>query len=213
MAEKDPASRPGLRAIQYWYVDGTYEIGFGLLCLILTAYFYIEKQVEGTWLSAVVDGSLILVFIGGGALVNWLTHKWKERVTYPRTGYVAYRREGRMKRGLRIALGLVVGGLMGAVVAVLVTRPFEDFDVMPLVSGLLMGIVLAILAWRTSLPRLYLLAACSILAGLGLAFTRLGNYTGLSIFYAALGGAMILSGLVTLVIYLRQNPVPQEEPQ
>lgn len=206
----DELSKPQRRALQYWYVDGTYELGFGLLCLILAGYFGLEKWLEGSWLSALVDASLVLVFIGGGALINWLTHKWKERVTFPRTGYVAYRRVSGLWRGIRIALGLAVGGLIGATVAVLVTQPFQNLDIMPLVSGLLMGVVLAILAWRTSLPRLYLLAAFSTGTGLALAFAGLGNYTALVLYYLAFGLSLIASGLVTLIRYLRQNPPPLE---
>lgn len=198
--------KPQVRALQYWYVDGSYEFGFGLLCLVLCAYFTLEKQLEGSWLSALVDGSLVLVFIGGGALINWLTRKWKERLTFPRTGYVAYRREAGIRRSLRIALSLVVGGLLGAAVSVLVMQPFQNFDILPLVSGLLLGFVLAFLAWRTSLARLYLLAAFSTGTGLGLAFARLGNYTALAVYYLALGLGLLVSGLVTLVLYLRQNP-------
>jgi len=211
MREQDPASRHQLRAIQYWYVDGTYELGFGLLCLVLAAYFALEHRLEGSWFSAVLDGSLVLVLIGGGLLMNWLIRKWKERVTYPRTGYVAYRRETGMKRGLRTALGLGVGMLVGGTVTVLVTQPFQAFDIMPLVSGLLMGIVLAILGWRTNLMRLYLVAIFSTAAGLGLAFARLGNNPALSLYYLVLALALIVSGLVTLIIYLRQNPIEKEE--
>jgi hypothetical protein len=206
----DELSKPQRRALQYWYVDGTYELGFGLFCLILATYFQIERLLEGSWLSAVADASLVLVFLGGGALIRWLTRKWKERVTFPRTGYISYRRETGLRRGVRIALGLFVGLLIGATVAVLVTQPFQDFDIMPLVSGLLLGVVLAILAWRTSLPRLYLLAAFSTGTGLALAFARLGNYTALSLYYLVLGLGLIASGLVTLVRYLRNNPLPVE---
>ena len=207
----DELKQPQRRALQYWYVDGTYELGFGLLCLILAIYFRLEKLLEGSWFLALVDGSLVLVFIGGGALINWLTRKWKERVTYPRTGYVAYRSETGLRRKIRLALGLTTGGLIGATVAVLATLPFRDVDIMPLVSGLLMGMVLAFLAWRTSLPRLYLLAAFSTGTGLALAFAQLGNYTSLSIYYLALSLGLIASGLVTMILYLRESPPAERE--
>ena len=72
--------QPQLRAIQYFYVDGSFEFGFGLLCLMLGVFFYIETHVQG-WLSAVVDGSLVMVMIGGAWLINRLIKQLKERIT------------------------------------------------------------------------------------------------------------------------------------
>lgn len=211
MSTPDPLSQPQRRAIQYWYVDGSYEIGFGLLCLLLSLYFLLEKLVQGSWLSAVVDGALVLVFILGILLVNWLTRRIKERITYPRTGYVAYRRPAGLPRLLRILLLMVITGLLAAAIVLLVERPITGFDVMPLVTGLLLALVLGILAWRSTVPRFYLFAVFSALTGLGLALAGWGNSPALAVFYIAMGLALILSGLLTLIGYLRQNPAPQEE--
>lgn len=210
MSASDPLSQPQRRAVQYWYVDGSYEIGFGLLCLLMGLYFLTEKLVQGSRFSAIVDGALVLVFALGILLVNGLTRRIKERVTYPRTGYVSYRRPAGLPRLLRLLLLAVITGLIAAVIAVLVTRPFAGFDVMPPATGLLLALVFGILAWRSAVPRFYLLAAFSALAGLGLAFAGLGNYLALSVYYAAIGLAWILCGLLTLIGYLRQNPAPQE---
>jgi hypothetical protein len=84
---------------------------------------------------------------------------------------------------------------------------------MPLVSGLLMGLVLIILAGRTSVPRFNLLAIFTALAGVGLAFANFGNDLGIAIFYLTLGAMLVFSGLFTLFIYLRRNPLPPEEIQ
>ncbi|MEZ0395316.1 MAG: hypothetical protein ABWK53_02605 [Anaerolineales bacterium] len=208
MNTPDPLAQPERRAVRYWYVDGSYEIGLGLLCLLLSLYFLTEKLLEGSRFSALVDGGLVLVFALGILLVNWLTRRIKEGVTYPRTGYVAYRRPAALPRLVRLLLLAVISGLVAAAIALLVTRPFAGLDVMPLVSGLLLAFVFAILAWRSSVPRFYLLAVFSALAGLGLAFSGLGNYLALSAYYAAIGLALILSGLLTLLGYLRQNPAP-----
>jgi hypothetical protein len=136
MTEKDPTSRPQLRAIQYFFVDGTFEFGFGLLCLILAVYFYLENHTTGL-VSALLDASLVLVLIGGAWLVNRLVKRIKENVTYPRTGYVAYRREQGKRRGWRVAAGLLLGGLVGAIGAVLVTSPHPRMNVMPAFTGLM----------------------------------------------------------------------------
>ncbi len=214
MNTEDLTLKPQRRALQYFYVDGAFEFGFGLLCLILALYFCLEQRFANTGIiSAILDASLILVLLAGDAIANHVLRWWKERFTYPRTGYLAYRRpQSKSYRFWRVLLGALTGGLVGAVSAILLRRPFGGMDVMPALSGILLGLVFMFLAWRVSLLRLYLLAILSILSGGGLAFARLGNFLGLSAFYLVFGGILLLSGLVTLIRYLRQNPSPIEAP-
>ena len=47
----DDLRKVQLRAVQYFFVDGTFEFGFGLLCLILAAFFFLENRIHG-WLLA-----------------------------------------------------------------------------------------------------------------------------------------------------------------
>jgi len=208
----DELKKSQLRALQYFFVDGTFEFGFGLLCLLLAAYFYVEAHVQG-WLSAFVDVSLILVMIGGGYLINALIRRVKERVTYPRTGYVSYQREHGIKRGGRVvALGLVVGGVVGAATTVLVMNKNIQIAVMPLLSGLLFGLVMVILGWRASIQRFYLLALLSAALGVVLAFSGLENTISLTAYYAAIAVILLFTGTCVLRTYLRKNPAPQVAP-
>ncbi len=207
----DELKRSQLRAIQYYYVDGSFEFGFGLLSLIMSVYFYVDAHVQvQSWLSALVEASLVLVIIGGGYLIKALVRKLKERVTWPRTGYVAYEKKQGPKQGWRILLGMVIGGLVAALTAVLVTIPHPGLALMPAFSGILMGIVLAVIAWRTAIVRFYLLALLSASVGVALAFSGLENIPGLIVFYAALALVLFLAGACVLRSYLHQNPAPQD---
>ena len=206
----DDLKKPQLRAIQYWYADGTFEFGFGLFCLILGVYFYVENLFQGTWIAALIDGLLVLVVIGGAFLMNWMVRKWKERVTFPRTGYVNYPRKG-LKQARQILVRLFIGGVIGAVTVFLLTQEAIHLSVMPLLTGILFGVVMIFVGWRTSLLRFYLQAILSMLAGLGLAFSTLGNYVGLAAYYLIISLILITSGTIILRNYLRQNPAPQEE--
>lgn len=199
-----------LRTIQYFYVDGSFEFGFGLLCLILSAFFYAETHVHG-WLSALVDSSLVLVIIGGVWAVNRLIKLLKERITWPRTGYVAYKSNKGRKRGLGAVLGLVVGGLVAATFNLLVKTPGIQIALMPLLSGFLLGLVMVVFAWRTSILRFYLLAILSAVLGVVLAFSRIQNIDALVVYYLAFGLALFATGACVLRAYLRQNPQPPEE--
>jgi hypothetical protein len=199
-----------LRTFQYFYVDGSFEFGFGLLCLILAAFFYAETHVQG-WLSAVVDSSLVLVLIGGAWLINRLIKILKERITWPRTGYVTYKRRDGGYRGWRFVLGLVVSGLVAALASIFATSPSLHISALPLLSGLLLGLVLVVFAWRTSIPRFYLLAFLSAVLGVTLAYGRLEDIVALAIYYLLFGVVLFATGACVLRAYLHQNPAVQDE--
>jgi hypothetical protein len=194
------------RAIRYFYVDGTFEYGFGLLCLILAGYFYAETHTNG-WLSALVDASLVLVLICGAYLIQFLIRKLKERITYPRTGYVSYRRERGLKRGWRVVLGFIVGGVAAGAISLLVMNQNIMIAVLPLVSGTLFGLVLFILGWRTAVARFYLLGLLSAVMGVTLAFSGLEYYSSLIGYYAGFAVVLLGTGTCVLLTYIRQNPI------
>jgi hypothetical protein len=205
----DKFKEPQKRAIQYFYVDGTFEFGFGLLSLILAGYFYVETHVSG-WLTALVSASLLLVIICGGYLIKFMIGRLKERITWPRTGYVSYKNDTGMKRSWRMALGGIVGGVIAAALSVLVMDRNINIAVMPFVSGLLFGFVFSILGWRTSVPRFHLLGFLSAVLGVALSFSRLGNYPSMIWFYAGFAAILLFTGSCVLRTYLHQNPIQNE---
>jgi MFS family permease len=199
-----------IRAVQYFFVDGSFEFGFGLLCLILAAFLFLETRVHG-WLSALVDASLVLVLIGGAWLINRLIRLLKERLTWRRTGYVTYPPKAGRKRGWRLLSGSVIGGLVGGVTVVLVTNPTIRIAVMPLISGLLLGVVMVVMGWRTELGRFYLLAGASIVIGVILAFGGLENITAVCAYYLFFGIVLFITGILILRDYLRRNPAAEDQ--
>jgi hypothetical protein len=206
--------RPQLRALQYFYIDGSFEFGFGLMSLSLALFFYLEAHVQG-WLSALVDASLILVMIGGAWLVRRLTGWLKEQVTYPRGGYAAYPRKQGRRRGIRLLIGAAAGGLAAVLAVVLTADGAGGPAAMPILSGVLLGLVLAFIGWRARLSRFYLLGGLSAAAGLYLGWSGLGNEPGLMVYYLAFGLILFASGGLTLRAYLRSTPGagggPEEE--
>ncbi len=206
---KDPVRHSQLRTVQYWYADGTFELGFGLLCFLLGIYLYFENLLQGTWLTALADILLIVVVIGGSFLMNWLIRNWKERVTYPRTGYVNYAKKH--NRAQTILMGVIVLSALGLMVYFL-SRVEIQISTRPLVTGILFGIVMIFVGWRTLLRRFYLHTLLSMLVGIGLAFSPWDNHVGLAAFYSGIGLILIVSGVLTLRAYLRQNPVQKESP-
>ncbi len=119
----------------YWYEDGLAEILAGLffvaVCLLLLADW--QTPAGSPWKAA--WSPLLMVFtlvwvVGGRKAIGWL----KERITYPRTGYVAYKRVQGSKAA-RAVLGGVIGAAVSlAVVASLAYRQ-DIVRVIPLIMG------------------------------------------------------------------------------
>ncbi|RPH61577.1 MAG: hypothetical protein EHM81_03975 [Chloroflexi bacterium] len=206
----DTLNKTHLRAIQYWFEDGIVEIAVGVLFLLLAGYFYVDATQPDSLLANLLGGLFVLLLVSGWYLVGWIIKLLKERLTYPRTGYVAFRRDKNSQKPVRLALALSVGALMAAMFATLALNPPLGLNFMPLGSGLVMALVFGLIGYRTALPRFYLLAAFGLVLGAGLGLSQIGNGLGMTAIYALMALALIGTGLVILSRYLRQNPAPAE---
>lgn len=202
----DPLQNAQKRAMQYWYVDGTFEFSFGGLCLVLAAYFYALNAFGNTWIADLASILLMLVVIGSGFLINKVVMTMKERITFPRTGYISFpRKTGSRRWGRLLLLGAVAAAVSVVMVLLLANRP-ADFDWTVTASGLLFGAVVTYLGFRTGAARFFVNAALSIGLGLSIGFANLADNFGLTAFYGLLGLGMLAVGGFSLWMYLRQNP-------
>jgi hypothetical protein len=207
----DPIQNAQKRAFQYWYVDGTFEFSFGGICLILAAYFYISRLLTDSWMDGLMMFFFVLVMVGGGWLVNRLVMAMKERITFPRTGYVSFVRKTGSKRWGRALLLGSVSGITATLMTLLLTNRSIGFNWTVTASGLLFGAVVTYLGFRTGAARFFVNAALSIGLGLALGLANLPENTGLTAFYGLLGLGMLAVGGISLWQYLQQNPAPAED--
>ena len=206
----DEISNAQRRAARYAYVDGSVEFFLGGLCLLLGVYFYLNVILpEGSMLSNLLNASLMLVIFGGFFVTNRLIRRFKERITYPRSGYVAYRQASGANRLLRRLLAGVIAVLISGVITLLFTNYRLGAAWMPAVTGIIFGVVLGIMAFRSGLVRLYLLALIAVVIGGGLMLNQVGDTAGLAAFYGLMAAALLASGSCTLVQYLRHTPLPE----
>jgi hypothetical protein len=195
------------RAVRYWFEDGLVEIGAGILFLALAGLFALEglapANSPGAALSAL---GLPLVILGGMLLVGLAVRAAKERLTYPRTGYVAYPAAGPARR---ILAGVIGAGVSLAIVWLLAARPS-----LQLALGALQGVALAIvfmaLSLRTGLARLAMVGFVALGGGLVATTLALGASLGSALAFGAAGVAAVLSGALALSRYLRTTALPTE---
>ena len=108
---KDPIHGPTLRAARYESIDGANEIGWGtaLLCFALPSYTYLVFPPSSIWKARL--GWLLLVC----AALAPFGCRWfiKRFITWPRTGYVAFRRD--RKFWIAIGMSVILSAVLGAV--------------------------------------------------------------------------------------------------
>lgn len=133
--------------------------------------------------------------------------KFKSRLTFPRTGYVSYKRASKKQRIVSASLAIII---VSIIIALLLTTSLS-LNWIPAITGLIVGIIWLISAIRVGLIRFYLQSILSLLLGVGLSLARLETYQSLAIYYAVMGTVLLISGGVTLAKYLRQFPTSEND--
>jgi hypothetical protein len=194
------------RTASYYLQDGIVELLAGGLLVLAAAVEAVEIYVRppvrsfGAWGMIVVAGISL-------PIVLWVVPKLKERVTYPRTGYVEYAEPSAARRWLAVGAGLVAALLVVAVVARGAERWREWLQAF---SGLAIGLFLALTALRHAVARLYVLACFSVVAGVAVSLARLGEERSMVFYFVAMGTGLLTSGALALRRHLRQAPPSQE---
>jgi hypothetical protein len=194
------------RTIQSFYEDGLAEIALGLIVLLLGGYFFAKEVLpENSSFRAVLDVLFVLVIVFG-FLANRILRFLKRRITYPRTGYVTFKKK-ELSPKRRIATA-VVAAIISASLAALYGLSPSFKALYPAVNGLLFGVAGLLFANKVGLMRFYVLAASSAVIGVAVTAAGIGDIKGIFLYYAIFGAAIIISGLAALIVYLHRSPRP-----
>lgn len=191
------------RTYRYYYDDGLAELAIGLLFMLLGLVLF-GWLFLGTapWVTITVVAVTVLLILAAPFLAKWVVQNVKERVTYQRTGYVAYR-PGEPNAGRWI----VIGGVLIMVLLMLVLP--EWFSQMSLVVGAILALVLGLLGYRAQVWRFYLVAAVALGTGILTAIWGAEEVIGSALTFGITGLVLVLTGGITLLAYLRQHPRPE----
>jgi hypothetical protein len=205
---KDQIDQAVQRTQQYWNIDGIPELIFGGIFMLLGIYFLIQTVLPPeSLLSNLLNIAFVFIVLGGGFLGGRLINSLKTRLTYPRTGYVSYKRSRGKDRWIAGAFAIIIAAVVSAFFILSPTY----MAWIPGVTGIIASGFLLVIGYRLALARFYALAAISLILGVGISLSGMGNDPGLAIFYGLMGLAVTVSGAVTLHNYLQNNPPAQEE--
>jgi hypothetical protein len=203
----DPITEARIRARRYWYRDGLTEIPLGIVQLLLGGSDLILALANRTssWfvpVNLLYTVSMIVLAVFASRIMAAL----RERLTYPRSGYVDY---GESVRKLRIGVGMVLVTLVAAAV-VLASRyagrvgldPSRLTQWAPAVCGLTTGAVGVYVTVRYGLPRFLVVGVLATILGV-VVCVEYPPMLATAIWLSAVGCAWLCSGGVALWNYLR----------
>ncbi len=193
------------RTQRYWYEDGIWEIGFGAINLLLGLFYLLVAPINWVGpLSFVLVLLQVGVVLGAFRIINRLVTLLKERITYPRTGYVAYRKPASISRLKRAIYTALIAGGIGALVGALETIPSAQ-NRTALVMAIVYAAVLIYFGFRFSLARMYAVVALVILWGYWISRFALTDLYSSAAFFGGVGALILASGFITLLLYLRRT--------
>ncbi len=206
----DPIESIQRQTQRYWYVDGLNEIGAGALIFLLGVLYILQLLLSPSDLANMVTsfGQPMLI-ICGWFVVNWVVKRLKARLTYPRTGYVSYRRERGSRRTSAILVSIALAA--GFAIAAVFLGQMVGEKIIPILIALMMAGAAFYLGVYFGLRRFYLVAAVALLLGAVCAWLNMTEAGAMALFFSGFGIAWVVSGAITLTNYLRQTQPAMEE--
>lgn len=201
---------PLRRAYSHWYQDGLGELVQAFIFFMLGLYYLLVWRLPaGSPQAAFFPILLPFVIIIVAVVGRWLLGCLKERITYPRAGYVSYRRDSLSRKVIaRVAIGVTLG------VAIQLASIFLldwGVDWVVFVMGIGFGLIYLYSGWRTGVWRLIVLGIIGILAGSLLAFSGWPDAAALAAFFFTFALLVFIIGIVVLSSFIQRNPLMVEE--
>jgi multisubunit Na+/H+ antiporter MnhB subunit len=205
-------THPDLREIEqrsrrYWNVDGIPELMMGLVWMLWGGALILGQALPKGAVAGVYWGVVPAILVSSGFASNWATKKLKERLTYPRTGYVEYRDPGRTARLLGAGVAALSAAGLAALIVAGMTQGLEHTVTPALALIVSLGFVIASVRQRA--PHLLVLSGVALALAIGFASLNLG-WESLSWMFVSLGVAGALLGGWRFGRYVKLNPRPEE---
>lgn len=195
---------------KYWYVDGLSEIAGGLIIFVAgLTYWFVSSLENSNFKYILLMIAQPVVIIIGSLIVRKYLPKIKEKLTYPRTGYLTFRvppRNRRFKRALIVGL---TAGLVAALVTMVSSKLPDNY--LPLLTSVFLLIFSIYLAYQTTVSRFYVIGFLMVILGVVISFVPFGNALPYSLFFCGVGIIWIITGVITLIGYLKKTSPQTEE--
>lgn len=200
----DLARRPR----RYWHVDGLPELMLGLTWMIWGTAWLIGQSVPHDWRATAYWLMVSPMLAVSGFVVHRITGRLKQRVTFPRAGYVEWARPSAAARTGVVAI-TVIGALAIAAVALFAPAAAVERRAPAIITAVLSLAFVALAVWNRA-PHHFALAAATVAVGIAAATLATG-WTSVHWLFLGVGLASAAIGVVRLVVFLRTHPAARAE--
>ncbi len=204
---KDPIKDTMRKTLSYWYVDGLTELATGsLLALVSLFYTILAVLVPEATFHQLIGVGLPILILTGGLISRMAVSSLKERLTYPRTGYLVCIKPKTEQKVMAFMLA-VAGSLIFVFISTLLKLDWLEYAAPPFMAA----IMIAFVGYTYGLRRFYGLAVYILLLGIPMVMLRLNDQINIVMFVAGCGAGLIVSGALTLRGYLQSTQPPLGE--
>ncbi len=212
----DNIHKAQLQAAEFQHGDGTIDLTFGSIFLLAAICFLgvYEFGSSHTYFSTKIFPILTVgVFVLGGILIDQLVKWFKKNITVRRNRSMMTRKLNPLTRAGRLAIwsGIpILTVLLMAGVFIFRARlqaGSQDAPnaLLPVFWGLLFAIMWFAVAKRVGLNHFYLVAAISFVVSAMLFVTGAAGIQAMMVLFAAVGGALCISGGVLMLHFFRNT--------
>jgi hypothetical protein len=188
------------RPRRYWHVDGIPELVMGGIWILWGAAVLIGEALPRGPGFVVYWLTVPAVLALSGVAARWLVIRLKERLTYPRTGYVDYPEPTRRTRVMAAAIAIAAAAAMAGVL--LIGRAAGAANVAAPAVGVVLSLGFLVISVRQRAPHLLALAGVALALGIAGGVVKLG-WTSLNWLFVGLGLAAAGVGAWRLRRYLQ----------
>jgi hypothetical protein len=192
------------RPAKYWNADGLPELFMGIVWIVWGAsWLFGQSLPRGTaWNVFWMFTPALLTFSGMAAV--WATRKLKARVTFPRSGYVAWHEPTRLQRLTTAVVAIVAASVIAALSVT--SRVHGAERVAPLVLGVVLSLAFVVASLTQHAPHMLALAGVALMLGLAFVGLELG-WQSTNWMLIGLGVATAASGAVRFGLFLKRHPL------
>lgn len=186
------------KALQYGFIDGLAELTGAIVCLVLAIYFAIQPFLPQAAFALFFLALFIIAFGIRKVMISI-----RQRSTYSRTGYVELKKgwQDRWLFGFAVAFTVLLLGF----IAYTILLGIQTMAWLPAIVGVIFTFMYLLAAYRTKLIRLYFLSIFSLLLGVFLSLSGLGDFWGAAVLSLIISLVLFAFGLITRLAYLRQS--------
>ncbi len=195
---------------KYWYIDGLSEIAGGLVIFLTgLTYWLVYSMADSSsknFLLILVPPVVILL---GASQVRKYLPQIKEKLTYPRSGYLTFKKPNQNIRVKRAVFAGLISAVIGALVVMILNGLPQRF--IPLFSSFFLTLFSVYIGYQVAVPRFYWTGFLIFMLGGIISWINPTGGLPYMLLFSGMGIIWIISGLITLILYLRNtDPLPEQ---